>query len=97
MIDGISAYMASLVQTSKCGATNSEYPAKLGYYVVKYVSVTFRLQDYIKKNEQVPNSDELMVKSEYLSIIKAKTNWYWKKMGINKLSFYLPEPFSIHV
>ena len=49
VLDDISANMALFVQPGKYGVINESYPIIMGYYVVKYVSVTFRLQDYIKK------------------------------------------------
>ena len=69
----------------------------LGYYAVNYLSVPFTLQDEITTDRQAINTGELVVKAEYPSINKAKTNWYWQKKGIKKLSFYPPAPFSIHV
>ena len=51
----------------------------LGYYAVNYLSVPFTLQDEITTDRQAINTGELVVKAEYPSINKAKTNWYWQK------------------
>ena len=50
---GISANMASLVQTGKYGAINSTYPVILIYYILKYVSDTFKLQELITMDGKV--------------------------------------------
>ena len=76
VLDGISANMSSLVQTGKYGAINAADPTKLGYYVVKYVSDTFILQEQIIPDGKVIKAGEMVGRSEYLSIIKDKTNWY---------------------
>ena len=42
---GISDNMSALVQSGKYGAINTTDPTKMGYYVVKLSSETYKLQD----------------------------------------------------
>ena len=44
VLDSISKNIASLVQTLKYGAINTKKTKAMGYYVIKYVSDTFKLQ-----------------------------------------------------
>ena len=67
--------MKSLVQTGKHGAINAADPMTMGYYVVKYVSDAFKLQEDITTYGQVSNAGEMLFISEYLSIIKAKKKY----------------------
>ena len=45
VLDGISDNMSALVQNGKYGAINTTDPTKMGYYVVKLSSETYKLQD----------------------------------------------------
>ena len=73
--------MASLEQLSKYGATNAVDPTTMGYYVINYLSETYKLQEDQTKYGQVSKSDKLVVKYEYLSLMKK--NWYWKQNRTN--------------
>ena len=72
LLDGINNNMASLVQLGKYGATNSAYPTKMVYYVIKYLSEPYTLQEHQTTYRKVIKSGELVVKPEYLSIFKEK-------------------------
>ena len=67
---GISDNMSALVQSGKYGAINTEYQTTMVYYVVIYFSEPYTLQDDKTVYKQVINTGELIVKAEYLSIIK---------------------------
>ena len=73
--------MASLVQLRKCGAINAAYPTTMSYYVIKCLSEPYTLKEDQTIDGKVSRSGELVVKSEHLCIMKAKTNWYWKQHG----------------
>ena len=49
----------------------------MGYYVIKYVSDTFTLQEYTTIDFQVNKYVELSVRAKHLSEIQYKTIWYW--------------------
>ena len=53
----------------------------MGYYVVKNLSEPYTLQDNKTVDKQVIKAGKIIVKSEYLSLIKANTNQYWEKLG----------------
>ena len=74
LLDCISDNMASFVQLGKCGAINAAYTITMGYYVIKVISEPYTLQEDQTTNGQVINTVEILVKAEYLSIIKAKEN-----------------------
>ena len=73
MLGGISENMVSLGKLGKCGAINAEYTTAMGYYVGKYWYETYALQEYKTIDGQKSKAGELLVKSEYLSVMKAKT------------------------
>ena len=85
MIYGISSNMASSLHTGKCGAINAADTKKMGYYVVKYVYEPFTLHEDKNTDGKVSKEGEIMVRVEYLNMMKAKTNWYWQK-NVNKQS-----------
>ena len=49
----------------------------MGYYVVKYMSNNFILQEETDTYCQMSKAGELEVRYEYLIIMNAKKNWYW--------------------
>ena len=95
VLDGIITNMESLVKTGKYCDINAEDPTTLEYYVSNYIYVPFTIQYEITTNLQVSKAGELVVKSEYLSIMKAKTNWYWKQNS-NKENFILSTRTIVH-
>ena len=76
--------MSSLVQLGKFGAINASYPTTMGYYMMKYISEPYTLQEDRTTYGQVSKAVQLVHKSEYLSINKAKTNWCRQRYGTNK-------------
>ena len=54
--------MASLIQTGKYGAINAPDPAKVGDYLVKYLSESYTLQEDKNTNENVCTAGDLVVK-----------------------------------
>ena len=81
VLDGISDNMYALFQTSKYGAINIADSTTMGYYVVKILSEPYTLKDKKIFDKQVIKADEIIVKAEYPSIMKANTNLYWKQLG----------------
>ena len=72
MLDGISENMASLVQLGKYGAINILDTTTMGYYAIKYLSEIYTLQEDQTTYGQVSKAVDILVKTEYLSIMKAK-------------------------
>ena len=77
VIDEISENMASLVQSIKYGATNTTDTSKIGYYVIKFVSEPYTLQDKTTCDGQISSAYELVFKAQYLIRIQENTNRYW--------------------
>ena len=71
--------MTSFFQSSKYSAINTEDPTIMGYYIVKYVSEAFALNEYIINDRKVSSTVELALQAEYLGILKANKNWYWEQ------------------
>ena len=69
-LDNISDNMAILLQLRKYGDINVPHPTKKGYYVIKYLYETYTIQEDQTKYGQVIKAGELVVKSEYFSIMK---------------------------
>ena len=62
--------MASLVQSSKYGAINTIGTSTMGYYVIKFFSEAYTLQDYTTCDGKIIPSGELAVKAQYLICIQ---------------------------
>ena len=77
----VSVTMSALVQNGEYGAINTEDTTTMGYYVVKLLLAPYKLQDDKTVNNQAIKSGELIVKAEYLSIIKFNINWYGQQLG----------------
>ena len=81
MLNGISDNIVSLSQLDKYGAINAEGPTKMVYYVIIYIYEPYTLQEDQTSYGQVSKAGEILVKAEYLSVIKSETNWYCKQHG----------------
>ena len=62
--------MASLVQYGKYGAMNTKYSKTLGYYVKKYVSDNYKLQEESTCTGKISTADKLVVKAQYMICMK---------------------------
>ena len=80
VLDVISDDMASLLQLVWYGSINAEHPTIMFYYVIKYLSEIYTLQEYQTISGKVSKSGEPVVKSEYISILESKTNWYFQQL-----------------
>ena len=76
--------MSSLEQFGKYCDINATDPTTILYYVIKYLSEPYILQEYQTTDGQVIKAGEPLFKPEYLSLMKAKINWYWQQHGTNK-------------
>ena len=68
--------MYALVHNGKDVAINTSDTTTMGYYVFKFLSEPYTLQDNNKFEKKVIKTGENMVKVRYLCIIKSNTNWY---------------------
>ena len=50
------------------------------YYVVKFLSEQYMLQYYKTVNKQVIKVGELILKAEYIIIMKSRKTWYWQQL-----------------
>ena len=66
VLDGISEYMASLVQLVMYGAITTYDTTTNGFYVIQFVSDAYTLQINTTTNGKVIYSVELVVKAQYL-------------------------------
>ena len=66
--------MELLVHSSKYGTTSTIDPTKMGYYVVKFISNTTKLQKDNTTVGQVFKVSKLVAKAEDLISIKPKTS-----------------------
>ena len=62
--------MAPLVQSGKYGAINTIDTSTVGYYVIKFVSDSYTLQDGTICNGKIISSGEQVFKSQYLSCMQ---------------------------
>ena len=63
MIDGISNTMDLLVQSGNYGVTNTTYYTTMGYYVIKFVSEAYKLQEDNSCVVKISTAGELVVKA----------------------------------
>ena len=61
--------MASLVQSGKYSAMNTTGSSTMGYYVIKFASEAYTLQEETTCNRQIISSGGLVVKAQYLRCI----------------------------
>ena len=61
--------MAALVQTGQYGAINMTDTVTMGYYVIKFMSEPYTLQEEKMYYVQISTSVELAVKSQYMNFI----------------------------
>ena len=71
--------MASLVQPGKYGAINTDDTTKNGFYVIKFISEAYALQNNTQIDWQIISAGELVVKVQYIFSMQENSNWYWKK------------------
>ena len=70
VLDGISENMASLVQSAKHEAINTAYTSSMGYYVIKFVSEAYTLQDDTTCDRTIVSAVELFFNRQYLSCMQ---------------------------
>ena len=58
--------MASLVQSVKYGAINTDYTTINGYNVIKFISEAYTLKNNTTIDRQIINAAELGFKAQYL-------------------------------
>ena len=52
----------------------------MGYYVDKFLPEPYILQDDKTFDRQCIKAGQLIVKAEYLGLIKTSKNWYWQQL-----------------
>ena len=70
LLDGISDNMASLIKSGKFGNMNKKDTSTMGYYVIKFFSEAYTLQEDITCDGKIISAVELVVGSKYLSCVQ---------------------------
>ena len=83
---GISDNIYELVQNEKYGAINTADTTKMGYYVVKLLSEPKTSQYYKIVDKKLIKAGELIVKAEYLSIMKSKKTGIGNNLELKRVS-----------
>ena len=73
--------MSALAHNGKYGVINTSDSIIMVYYVVKFLSEPYMLQDDKKVDKQFRKEGEIIAKSGYLCIMKYNTNWYCQQLG----------------
>ena len=71
--------MASLVQSGMCGDIYTDDTITDGFYVIKFISEAYTLQNNKTIDGLVIYAVELVVNAQYLCSMQENTNWYWKQ------------------
>ena len=69
--------MVSLVQSIKYGNMNKIDATTMGYYVIKFVSDAYNLQEDITCDRNIGKYGEIIVNSQYLSCMQEETKCHW--------------------
>ena len=68
--------MASLVQSRKYGAINTDDTSTNGFYVIMSTSEAYTLQNNKKIDGQMITSVKLFFKAQYICSMQESTNWF---------------------
>ena len=79
--------MSLLVQKVQYGSINTIDTATMGYYVIKFISEPYTLQEEKMHYEQISTTGELVVKAQYMNCIQDNTKWYWEQKHNRKIYF----------
>ena len=77
VLDEISDNMASLFGSETFGCINTTGKITNVFYVIRFTSETYTLQDNTTIDGNIITAGELVVKSQYIVYIQLDTNFYW--------------------
>ena len=92
---GISENMASLVQSCKYGAINTHDTTTNEFYVIKFISEAYTLQNNTTIDGQFISAGELVVKAQYLCSMQENSNWHSKQQPLQQ-NIIVPTRAIIH-
>ena len=68
--------MAEFLQTGKYGDISTTYKTKMGYYVIKFISEAYTLQQETTCHGKIGTAGELVLKLKYIKCMQFNTKWY---------------------
>ena len=83
--------MDSLVQFGKYDAMKTTPTSTMVYYVIKFVSEAYTLQDVTTRDGKIISDNQLVVKAHYLSYIQENINWYWEQKNQQQVIIVLTQ------
>ena len=96
VLDEISDNIASLVQSGIYGAIDKYDITPNGFYVIRFISEAYTLQNNAIIYVQVISSVELVVKAKYIRSIQEKTHLYWKQHPLQQ-TIIVPTRTILHL
>ena len=66
VLDGISDNMYSLVQSGKYGSIKTADTITNGFYVIKFISESYRLQNNTRIDGKIISAGELVFQAQYI-------------------------------
>ena len=63
-------------KTYKYGAINTTDKTTMGYYVIKFMSEPYTLQEEKMCSGKISTSGEIVVKYQYMNCMQENTKWY---------------------
>ena len=86
--------MVSLFQSGKYGVIDTSKTITNGFYVIQFISETYKLQNNTKTNGQIISAGELVVKTQYLCSMKEKLIGIGKTVTATECHSYNTPHFS---
>ena len=97
LIDDIIDKMSALVQTGKYGAINTTYTTAMVYYVIKFLSEGYTLQEETTCDGKIITAGELVFKAQYMNCMQDNKKWYWEILPQKTILLLQQAQLYIHV
>ena len=89
--------MDVLVQTGQYYSINTTNTGTMGYYVIKFMSEPYILQEETMYNGKISTAGEIVIKYQYINCMQYNTRLYWEQNHNISISFPPHSQLYIHV
>ena len=71
--------MDALVKTDEYCSINTTYTTTTRYYMIKFISEPYTLQEETLCDEKIISDGKIVVKVQYMNCMQDNTKWYWEQ------------------